>query len=120
DAEGNHWIGTETSGLHVLRHLKFRSEPALADKAVTSVAQTRDGAIWVGTRDDGLRRVRNGVLDEPVVETALTSPVILCLAPEVRGGLWVGTPDGLNYIDEANLVQRITSSNGLPDDFVRS
>ncbi len=29
DAEGDHWIGTETSGLHVLRALKFRGEPAL-------------------------------------------------------------------------------------------
>ena len=43
DAEGNHWIGTETSGLHVLRRLAFRSEPGLADQAVTSVAQTKDG-----------------------------------------------------------------------------
>lgn len=120
DAEGNHWIGTETSGLHVLRRLKFRSEPALADKAVTSVAQTTDGAIWVGTRDDGLRRVHNGVVDEPVGEAKLTSAVILCLASGSHGGLWVGTPDGLDYIDEKNSVQRITSVNGLSDDYVRS
>lgn len=120
DTEGNHWIGTETSGLHVLRRLKFRSEPMLADKAVTNVAQTKDGTIWVGTREDGLRRVRSGGVDEPVAEAALTSSVISCVAPGVRGGLWVGTPDGLNYIDEKNFVQRITSANGLPDDYVRS
>lgn len=120
DSEGNHWIGTETSGLHVLRRLKFRSEPGLADKAVTSIAQTMDTTIWVGTRDEGLRRIRDGVLDEPVAETKLTSSVILCLAPGAHGGLWVGTPDGLSYVDERGLVQRITSSNGLPDDYVRS
>jgi ligand-binding sensor domain-containing protein/signal transduction histidine kinase len=120
DAEGNHWIGTETSGLHVLRRLKFRSEPGLADQAVTSVVQTKDGAMWVGTRDDGLRRVRNGVVDEPVVESRLTSSVILCLAPGANGGLWVGTPDGLNFVEESGGVERITSTNGLPDDYVRS
>ncbi len=120
DAEGNHWIGTETSGLHVLRRLTFRSEVGLADQAVTSVVQTRDGAMWVGTRDDGLRRVRSGVVDAPVEESRLTSPVILCLAAGVRGGLWVGTPDGLNFVDEGGGVQRITSANGLPDDYVRS
>jgi signal transduction histidine kinase len=120
DAEGNHWIGTETSGLHVLRRLAFRSEPALADQAVTSVAQTKDGSIWIGTRDDGLRRMHSGLLDEPVPENKLTSAVILCLAPGADGGLWVGTPDGLNYIDENNAVRRITSADGLPDDYVRA
>lgn len=120
DAEGNHWIGTETSGLHVLRRLTFRSEPTLADQAVTSVVETTDGAIWLGTRDDGLRRVRNGEMDAPVAEARLTSAVILCLAPGTKGGLWVGTPDGLNYIDPGNAVRRITSADGLPDDDIRA
>lgn len=120
DAEGNHWIGTETSGLHVLRRLAFRSEPALADQAVTSVAQTNDGSIWIGTRDAGLRRVQNGVMDQPVPESKLTSAVILCLAAGVDGGLWVGTPDGLNYIDAHHAVRRITSADGLPDDYIRA
>ncbi len=120
DAEGDHWVGTETSGLHILRRLAFRGETALADIAVTAVAQTTDGAMWVGTRDDGLRRVRDGVVDEPVAAGALTSPVILCVTPDQRGGLWVGTPDGLNYIDAGLKVRRMTSGDGLPDDYVRS
>jgi signal transduction histidine kinase/ligand-binding sensor domain-containing protein len=120
DVEGNHWVGTETSGLHVLRRLRFRSEAGLADLAVTSVAQTADGAMWVGTRDDGLRRVRAGVVDEPVAAGALASPVILCLAPAVRGGLWVGTPDGLNFVDERGVVRRVGLGGGLPDETIRS
>lgn len=120
DREGNHWIGTETSGLHVLRWLAFRSEPALADQAVTSVVQTKDGDIWIGTRDDGLRRVHNGVMDEPVAASKLTSAVVLCLAPAPDGGLWAGTPDGLNYVSTSRSVRRITSADGLPDDDVRS
>jgi signal transduction histidine kinase/ligand-binding sensor domain-containing protein len=120
DAEGNHWIGTETSGLHILRRTMFRSVAALAGKAVTSVAQTEDGAIWLGTRDDGLRRVREGVTDQPVANRLLTSPVILCLAPARHGGLWVGTPDGLNYVDPRENVRHFTSVNGLPDDYIRS
>jgi signal transduction histidine kinase/ligand-binding sensor domain-containing protein len=120
DVEGNHWIGTETSGLHVLRRLAFRSEPALADQAVTSVAQTKDGSVWIGTRDDGLRRVHDGLMSRPVAESALTSAVILCLASDVDGGLWVGTPDGLNYIDANNKVRKITSADGLPDDYIRA
>ena len=120
DAEGNHWVGTETSGLHVLRRLAFHSEGALAGQAVTSVAQTKDGSIWVGTRDAGLRRVHSDGNVEQIPESQLTSGVILCLAPEWSGGLWVGTPDGLNLIDTNGSVRRITSADGLPDDYIRA
>jgi signal transduction histidine kinase/ligand-binding sensor domain-containing protein len=126
DAEGSHWIGTETSGLHVLRQLTFRSEAALTGTAVTGVTQTTDHEVWVGTRDDGLRRLRDGVLDQPFSDVTFTSAVTLCLSPAIGNGLWVGTPDGLNYvaIDSSKQgtphVQRITSADGLPDDYIRS
>ncbi len=132
DAEGDHWIGTETSGLHVLRRLMFRSEPALAGAAVTSTVQTgvvqassKDGerSIWVGTRDDGVRERRNGVWQPALTAPALTSAVVLCMAPAAGGGVWVGTPDGLNLIGadgRAAAVVRMTSADGLPDDTVRS
>jgi signal transduction histidine kinase/streptogramin lyase len=121
DAEGNHWVGTETSGLHVLRRLKFRSEPGLSGLAVTSVAETPDGAMWIGTREDGLRRVFGGVVTEPIPVEKLTSGVILCMAVDgADGNLWVGTPDGLNVVDRRGGVRKITLAEGLPDDYVRS
>jgi signal transduction histidine kinase/ligand-binding sensor domain-containing protein len=120
DVEGNHWVGTETSGLHVLRRLKFRSEAGLAGLAVTSVAETPDGAMWIGTRDDGLRRVVRGVVSEPVAVDRLTSGVILCMAVDGAGNVWAGTPDGLNIVDAKGSVKKITSADGLPDDYVRS
>jgi signal transduction histidine kinase len=128
DAEGDHWIGTETTGLHILRRLAFRSEMGLAGVAVTSVVQASDGTMWVGTRDDGVRRLRAGVWREPIGSGKLTSSVVLALAPAADGGMWVGTPDGLNYISgrsavpggPAPSVQKITQSDGLPDDSIRS
>ena len=120
DAEGNHWIGTETSGLHVLRRLKFRSEPGLAGLAITSVAEAEDGSIWIGTRDDGLRRVSAGVVTEPASVESLTSGVALCLLPAEAGGVWMGTPDGLNHVRADGTVEKLTSADGLPDDYVRA
>jgi signal transduction histidine kinase/ligand-binding sensor domain-containing protein len=120
DVEGNHWVGTETSGLHVLRRLKFRSEPALAALAVTSVVQAADGAMWIGTRDDGVRRVLQGVVSEPVPVERLSSAVVLSLAPAGDGAVWVGTPDGLNLVSAKGAVRKITSADGLPDDYVRT
>src|SRR5438105_3900347 len=124
DAEGNLWIGTDTSGLHALRRRAFREQPALTDEEISCVAQSSDGSIWIGTRQDGLRRIRSESLtdkvDRPVANNALTSPVILSLAPGFSGDMWVGTPDGLTHISSKGIVTRYTSSDGLPDDLVRS
>jgi signal transduction histidine kinase/streptogramin lyase len=124
DAEGNLWIGAETSGLHALRPRTFRAELSLADEEVSSIVQALDGAIWIGTRDDGLRRIRfsaaGSKTERPVTNEALTSPVILSLAPGTSGDVWVGTPDGLTHVTAGGKTLRYTSSDGLPDDLVRS
>lgn len=119
DREGNVWVGTETSGLHVLRPRKFRSEPAAAGEFVTAGAKDSGGALWFGTREDGVRRILNGIAQQPVPIAALTSPVVLSMAPGDHGDVWIGTPDGLNHL-AGKRVQQYSSSNGLPDDFVRS
>lgn len=119
DREGNYWIGTEDSGLHALRPRKFRTEAATAGEGITTVVQTSDGVVWYGTRGDGLRCLRNGHDEAPVAAAALTSPIILSLAPGAHGDIWAGTPDGLNHVDHGS-VDKYTSANGLPDDFVRS
>jgi streptogramin lyase len=119
DREGNLWIGTETSGLHALRPRKFRSEPSAAGEAITTGAAASDGTVWFGTREEGVRRIRNGAAEQPVPIASLTSPVILSMAAGNHGDVWVGTPDGLDQI-VGKRVNQYTSSNGLSDDFVRS
>ncbi len=119
DREGNHWIGTEDSGLHALRARKFRTEGSFGGASVTAVVETGDGAVWYGTRGQGLRCIENGLDRAPVASAALTSPIILSLAPGRHGDIWAGTPDGLNHIEHGR-VRKYTSASGLPDDFVRS
>ena len=120
DREGNYWIGTETTGLHLLHAEPFHEEPGLADQTLTAVIQASDGDIWIGTRNDGLRRLRRDRIENPIPSGALTSPVILSLAPGRNGDVWAGTPDGLNHIDARGKVLRVTSSNELPDDYIRA
>ena len=47
-------------------------------------------------------------------------PVILSLAAGANGAVWVGTPDGLNRVAPEGGVQRITSADGLPDDYIQA
>ncbi len=119
DRDGDRWVGTETGGLEVLRRQPFRSEPGIADEAVTAVVETSDGDIWLATREDGLWRVRSGAVERAAVSARLASRVVLALSPGMHGDLWVGTPDGLNHVD-GDIVRTYTSANGLPDDFIRS
>ncbi|SFS09312.1 Two component regulator propeller [Granulicella pectinivorans] len=115
DREGDIWAGTDTGGLHVLRPQVFRGE--LLGKAVTAVTQGADGGMWAGTRGDGLFRVGGKHL---TAKDGLLSDVVLSLAADRDGSLWVGTPDGLNHLLKGGKVEAMTSADGLPDDFVRS
>ncbi len=119
DREGNYWVGTESSGLHLLRRRRFRSIPALAEQAVTSVTQSKDGALWVGTKEDGLYYSTAAHAADGIWLHALNGAAVLCLQPALEGGVWAGTPDGLNYVDERHTF-RLTLADGLPDDYVRS
>ncbi len=118
DRESNLWVGTETTGLHVLRHQSFRTLPAFSDHIVTAITQTGD-TMWIGTNGDGLYRQQAGKTQQLSTHDGLISDVILSLAPGAHNSLWTGTPDGLNHI-EAGKIATYTSADGLPDDFIRS
>ena len=129
DHEGNLWVGTETSGLDILRDQRFHTldtRDGLTSDRVTTVVEDSSGTLWAGTREDGLnalRREESGegwrVARSLTVKDGLASNVILSLAAAPNGDLWVGTPDGLSRI-HGNKVDTFTSADGLPDDFVRS
>ena len=73
----------------------WTSENGLPDSAVTAIAQTPDGYLWVGTyqglaRFDGLRFV---TLD-PANTPALGQARVERLAVDAQGTLWINTFDG--------------------------
>jgi ligand-binding sensor domain-containing protein/signal transduction histidine kinase len=119
DQEHNLWIGTDTAGLHILRLQKFRRLPPLSGYAITAITQTIDGTIWLGSKDEGLFRYDAGEIRHLSTKDGLLSDVILTLAADRDGSLWIGTPDGLSHLQDGK-IKSYTSSDGLPDDFIRS
>ena len=116
DHEDDLWIGTESSGLHVLRAVRFRTEPGLAGEGVVALTES-GGAVWAGTRRDGVRLLQGGKVSA-IPQATMTSPVVLSMAPTGSGDVWVGTPDGLNRVRRDGRVRHISSADGLPDDYV--
>ncbi len=64
---------------------------------VLAMAQTPDGRVWLGTRDDGLYCVDKGRVSS--FSPKLNNQKINALLPIKNGGLWVGTDNGLYFID---------------------
>lgn len=67
-----------------------------------SIAETSDGRVWIGTRDDGLFYLDHGAL-EPVKE-GLPDRKINSLLPTGDGRLWVGTDNGMALWNGSRIV----------------
>lgn len=77
----------------------------------TSIAETADGAVWVGMRDTGLFCVRNGRGSQ----VGLPDQKVNVLLPGAGPELWVGTDAGLVRWDGRAVTRR-----GVPASLARS
>jgi signal transduction histidine kinase len=66
-----------------------------------------------------LNLLRNGKLTAYTTRAGLSSNVVLSLAGDSSGNLWVGTPDGLNRFSKGKFTT-YTSADGLAGNDVRS
>ncbi len=126
-SDGRVWIGTE-SGVHVLdprdrsvetwRHA-YGDPYSLSDNAVHSIAEDRDGGIWVGTYFGGVNYfAKSGWFSKyyPIPgENSVSGRCISEFCEDGRGGLWIATEDaGLNRLDLATgkfTVGAVPASN---------
>jgi ligand-binding sensor domain-containing protein len=60
---------------------------------IISIAQTGDGAVWMGTRGAGLIKLDSG--KTTIITQGLPDPKVNCLLPDGIGDLWIGTDHGL-------------------------
>jgi len=122
DRSGRIWIGTDGGGLGQLVDGVFR--PCLAQElrsgSITSIAQTDDGALWIG---------RDGALFRFDGHAAVNKTKLLSLAPldkgvsglctDHDGRLFVGTDRSIVIISPAG-VDRLSPGNGLPANYTRA
>ncbi|MCX6028211.1 MAG: hypothetical protein NT169_02770 [Chloroflexi bacterium] len=109
DADGPLWLAAGGGAVRWDETGGFQPAPELAGKRVNAVHRGRDGALWFGLPDDGVKRLLPGAVQgQATWETALTaggSPlkgiVVNGIEDGPAGSLWVGTGnDGLwRYAD---------------------
>ena len=79
------------------------SEPEFPKMTAISMAQTSDGNIWIGTRDNGLIRFSDEKFS--FLEKGLPNPKINCLLPDGDQKLWIGTDKGLVFWNGEELIK---------------
>lgn len=79
---------------------------ALPSSVVISIAETSDGRVWLGTRDDGLFYLDKGTAVN--VRKGLPDQKINSLLPTSNGAMWIGTDNGLGLWDGVRISQADT------------
>jgi signal transduction histidine kinase/ligand-binding sensor domain-containing protein/CheY-like chemotaxis protein len=103
DHLGRVWIGSMIGAYcwDAGKWTRFTTADGLKSNGVTSFAETRDGAIWMGYREPvGLTRMTFPAgrihLEHFSRSSGLRSDYILFLGIDAKGTLWVGTDDGID------------------------
>jgi diguanylate cyclase (GGDEF)-like protein len=100
-------------------HSVWQTNDGLPQNTVTSVAQTTDGYLWLGTRG-GLARfdgVRFAVYDDTTTPELAQSQILSLLA-DPEGRLWIGTwGGGLARLEDGRFT-RLSAAQGLPSELV--
>ncbi|MBV6479336.1 MAG: hypothetical protein HGGPFJEG_02107 [Ignavibacteria bacterium] len=84
-------------------------------------------SLWLGTIREGLYKCdfkKKEILNFTYIpndDTSISDNCITCIAEDSSGNIWIGTKNGgLNkYIEKSNSFQRINSSNGLPNEYIK-
>jgi len=86
---------------------------------VSSISQTPDSVIWVGTRGDGVIGIKNGrvVYRHKTPNNLASNTIKKILGTDQH--LWIGTDNGLNKLDlKTRKWEWINNTDGLPSNEV--
>ena len=134
DTSNNLWIGT-SRGLdlfdrvdrYFVHYEADENDPnSFVGNQIDVIFEDNNHSIWVGTFDDGLKRIQPQKIgitqykNNPKSLTSLGNDSIMSIYQDRNGTLWVGTAGGgLNrYNPETDSFTRFTEKDGLPNDVI--
>ncbi|MBA3928181.1 MAG: GGDEF domain-containing protein [Xanthomonas sp.] len=117
------WIG-HPMGVDVWQAGQSRAVPLAfdgkTDPSVLSMANARDGGLWIGTYDQGvihLPAAVDGVQGPPwrIDETdGLPSSHVRALLERADGSLWIGSNEGVTVYRDGRIARHYDADDGLP------
>jgi ligand-binding sensor domain-containing protein len=108
DKRTNLWVGTESSGLLVIKDGKAKSFDigrAGQEVKLTSICEDSNGATWFYTADSHLTRYQSGKM-ETLSFNFPTPPICRMIAVDKSGALWIADLRGMYSIRPENFNPR--------------
>jgi signal transduction histidine kinase/ligand-binding sensor domain-containing protein len=123
--DGSLWVGCSISGpgLGLLRVVDGQwasvKMPGLSPSslAINALLVDREDALWIGTVEQGLYRLRAGQLDHFGSADGLSSDTVTALFEDAQGNLWVVTSKGLERLRDLRVAS-YGKREGLSEDSV--
>ena len=117
DSKNKIWAGTQEGELWQWHDGQWTMSTNFA-RPITSLLRGNDGALWIGTEDGGLFRLKNQNCAHYDRESGLLSESIRALYFDEQGTLWIGTVGGgLSRLRDGNIAT-FTMREGLPDNTI--
>ncbi len=118
------WIG-HPMGVDVWENGRIRAVPLAfdghIDPSVLSMANARDGGLWLGTYDQGVLYLPPAAAGEPLrprrIDEAqgLPSNHVRALLERADGSLWIGSNQGVSVYRDGRVVRHYDGKDGLPE-----
>jgi ligand-binding sensor domain-containing protein/signal transduction histidine kinase/ActR/RegA family two-component response regulator len=120
---GDLLIGMTTAGIARFRDGRvvatYGVAQGLSSDDVTSICESRDGTIWVGTWGEGVNRSQGGKFQSVAAGAEAGAGIIRSIYEDRHGDLWIGTwGQGLRRRHDGRF-STYTARDGLADDRVR-
>lgn len=119
DRAGGLWVGT---GSGLVYHFPGNAERVdfglKGSGPIKGMALQSDGTLWIGTRGNGLYRLKDGISRRFGIADGLKSEVVRVIAATADGSLWVGTMGGGLSVFVGERFHSVTTEDGLPDDII--
>lgn len=117
----NLYLGTLGKGLAILRPSKIKQLGigALDQKNIKPIYQANDSSIWIGTKSNGLYRIKNEAVRSWKDHDGLLQNRINTIG-SANGKVYVGSIAGITIIDQTSgqITGYLTQENGLRSNYV--
>ncbi|WP_157963224.1 ligand-binding sensor domain-containing protein [Algoriphagus litoralis] len=117
----NLYLGTLGKGLAVIKPAKVNQldYEVLTGKNIKAVFQANDSSIWVGTRSDGIHRIKSGKITSITTAEGLIQNGITTIGAS-KDKIYAGSTSGISIIDlkSGKVIERLTKEDGLKSDYV--
>jgi len=121
DKDNIMWISTYRKGLIQVRSSAFYNYPfkfSGIEETPSSILLRNNGTIWVGTDEENIFELNNGIYKKVKIKTDLNGGRIKDIFQDKDGGIWICSYGGLLHINNGKETL-IGNSSDIPDNTFR-